>query len=323
IKAANDSHIWAESFDRKFADILSVESEVAKAVADQLRAKITGEEEQVIAAKPTDDPDAYDAYLRGLAYSLKTQTTPGNSAGAQRYLKKAVRLDPNFALAWALLSYVDSSGYLTDTLQPTIGLREEARQAAERALSLQPNLVDAVFAKGFYHYACLKDYDTAERYFEQARHLLPNSCQIPLSLALVERRKGQWDRSESYFNDAERIDPRNANLLTEHAFLEMFLRRFPKARRKLDEILNITPDDVDTLGLKAGIAQAEGDLPGAAAILAPLQPPADDTGVVEPQIYHAILERRPAPIIPRVIDILAKPDPALGFYNGELRFWLG
>ena len=109
IKAANDSHLWADTFDRKLTDIFSVESEVAKAIAEQLRAKLTGQEEQVIAAKPTDNPEAYDAYLRGLAYRLKTATTPANALGAQKYLREAVRLDPKFALAWALLSYVDSS----------------------------------------------------------------------------------------------------------------------------------------------------------------------------------------------------------------------
>ena len=154
IKAANDSHLWADTFDRKLTDIFSVESEVAKAIADQLRAKLTGQEEQVIAAKPTDNPEAYDAYLRGLAYTLKTASTPANALGAQKYLREAVRLDPKFALAWALLSYVDARGYLTQTLQPTVALREEARQAAETALTLQPNLGEAVLAKGYYHY-CL------------------------------------------------------------------------------------------------------------------------------------------------------------------------
>ena len=148
IKAANDSHLWADTFDRKLTDIFSVESEVAKAIAEQLRAKLTGQEEQVIAAKPTDNPEAYDAYLRGLAYTLKTCNTPANALGAQKYLKEAVRLDPKFALAWALLSYVDAVGYLTADLQPTVALREEARQAAETALTLQPNLGEAVIGQG-------------------------------------------------------------------------------------------------------------------------------------------------------------------------------
>jgi len=324
IKAANDSHLWADTFDRKLTDIFSVESEVAKAIADQLRAKLTGQEEQVITAKPTDNPEAYDAYLRGLAYTLKpVANTPVNALGAQKYLRDAVKLDPKFALAWALLSTTESKSYITLSLQPTVALREEARQAAETALTLQPNLGEAVLAKGDYHYACLKDYDTAVRYFEQARPLLPNSSRIPESLAYVARRRGQWDRSEAYFNEAERLDPRNAYMLSQHAQSYLLLRRFPEALRKLDQVLNITPDDVDTLVAKGGIAQAEGDLPRAAALLAPLHPNADDTSAFETQVYQSILERHPAPAISRLQEILAKPDPALGFYNGELRFFLG
>ena len=323
IKAANDSHLWADTYDRKLIDIFSVESEVAKAIADQLRAKLTGREEQVIAAKPTDNPEAYDAYLRGLAYSLKAGSTAGNALAAQKYLREAVRLDPKFALAWAMLSYVEARGYNVVALQPTTALREEVRQAAETALTLQPNLGEGLLAKGYYHYACLRDYDGAVRYFEQARKLLPNSSQILESLAYVARRRGQWDRSESYFNEAERLDPRNASLLTQRALSYICLRRFPEALRKLDQVLDITPDDLDTLVEKAGIAQAKGDLPRAAAILASLHPAADDASAVETQVYQAILERHPASVIPRLKEILAEPDLTLGFYNSELRFWLG
>src|SRR5213592_4406198 len=319
IKAANDSHLWAETFDRKLTDIFSVESEVAKAIAEQLRAHLSGREEQEIAAKPTDNIEAYDAYLRGLAYSLKT----ANTLGAQKYLKEAVRLDPKFALSWALLSIVDARGYISQTLQPTLALREEVRQAAETALTLQPNLGEAILAKGQYHYACLKDYDTAVRYFEQARQFLPNNSQIPASLAYVARRRGQWDRSESYFNEAERLDPRNVLLLTQRAQSYNALRRFPEALRKLDQILDITPDDQGTVILKAAIAQAEGDLPRASALLTPLHPNADDTADLETQVYQTILERQPAQIIPRLKEVLAKPNPELGYINGELRFWLG
>jgi len=323
IKAANDSHLWADTFDRKLTDIFSVESEVAKAIADQLRAQLTGREEQVIAAKPTDNVEAYDAYLRGLAYYLKTSFTPANALGAQKYLKEAVRLDPKFALAWALLSFTDAVGYRTATLQPTVALREEARQAAETALTLQPNLGEAVHAKGYYHYSCLKDYDTAVRYFEQARQLLPNSSRIPESLAYVERRRGQWERSEGYFNEAERLDPRNVPMLGQHAGSYINLRRFPEALRKVDQVLNIIPDDVDALAQKASIAQLEGDLQRAAALLAPLHPGADDSPAFETQVYQAILERNPGPVIPRLKEVLAKPDPALGYFIGELHFWLG
>ena len=323
IKAATDSHAWADTFDRKLTDVFSVESEIAKAIADQLRAHLSGREEQEIAAKPTDNAEAYDAYLRGLAYTLKAATTAATTLGAQKYLREAVRLDPKFALSWALLSYVDALSFLSFNLQPTVALREEARQAAETALTLQPNLGEAVLAKGYYHYACLKDYDVAVRYFEQAHQFLPNSSRIPESLAYVARRKGQWDRSDSYFNDAERLDPRNVNLLTQHVLSYVERRRFTEALRKLDQVLDITPDDVDTLALKAAIAQAEGDLSAAAAILAPLRPGADQSAALETQVYQAILERRPAQVITRLKEILATPDPALGYINGELRFWLG
>jgi TolB-like protein/class 3 adenylate cyclase/Tfp pilus assembly protein PilF len=323
IKAANDSHLWADTFDRKLTDIFSVESEVAKAIADQLQAKLTGQEEQVIAAKPTDNPEAYDAYLRGLAYTLKASNNPANTLAAQKYLREAVRLDPKFALAWALLSNVDARGYLVGSLQPTVALREEARQAAETAFTLQSNLGEAILAKGYYHYACLKDYDIALRYFEQARQFLPNSSRIPESLAYVARRRGQWNQSDSYFSEAERLDPRNVWLLTNHAFSYSVLRRFPEALRKFDQVLNIIPDDMDTLAYKAAIVQAEGDLPRAAALLAPLRPNADHTSALETQVYQAILERRPAQIISRLKEILAQPDPALGYHNGGLRFWLG
>ncbi len=322
VNAQTDSQLWADTFDRKLADIFSVESEVAKAIADQLQAKLTGQEEQLIAAKPTDNPEAYDAYLRGLAYNLKTQTF-ANAYGAQKYLREAVRLDPKFALSWALLSYVEAVGYRTTFLQPTVALREEARQAAETALTLQPNLGEALHAKGYYHYSCLRDYDAAVRYFEQARQFLPNSSQIPESLAYVARRRGQWDRSEQYFNEAERLDPRNVAMLEQHALSYMVLRRFPEALRKFDQVIDIAPDDVETIALKAAIAQAQGDLPRAAALLGPLHPNADDPQALETHVYQAILERRPAQIISQLKEILAKPDPALGYINGELRFWLG
>jgi serine/threonine protein kinase/Tfp pilus assembly protein PilF len=323
IKAATDSHVWADTFDRKLNDIFSVESEVAKAIADQLQAKLTGQEARVIEAKPTDNPDAYDAYLRGLAYTLKAGATPGVILGAQKFLREAVRLDPKFALAWALLARVDAISHFTFNLQPTAALDEETRHAAETALALQPTLGEALLAKGYYYYACLKDYDSAVRYFEQARQFLPNSSRLPESLAYVARRQGQWERSGSYFNEAERLDPRNVNLLTQHALFHIARRHFPKALRKLDQVLDISPDDVDTFALKAAIAQGEGDLPSASAILAPLRPGADHSSALETQVYQAILERHPSQMIAQLKELLATPDRSLGYINGELRFWLG
>jgi TolB-like protein/class 3 adenylate cyclase/Tfp pilus assembly protein PilF len=323
IKAANDTHVWADTFDRKLTDIFSVESEVAKAIADQLQAKLTGQEEQVIAARPTENAEAYDSYLRGLAYTLRASNNPAAALGAQKYFREAVRLDPKFALGWAQLSIVDSRNYLTQSLQPTVALREEARLATETALNLQPELGEAILARGSYYYYCLKDYEAAVRYFEQARQLLPNSSRIPESLAYIARKQGQWDRSEAYFAEAQRLDPRNVNLLIQHAINDICHRRFREALRKLDEALNITPDDLNILVAKAGIAQAEGDLPRASAALAQLHFTAEDIEGPETQAYQAILEGRPASAIPLLKNVLSKPDPALGYFNAVLRFWLG
>jgi len=324
IKAVNNSPVWSDTIDRPLTDILSLESEVAVTVADQLRAKPTGEEAQSIAAKPTDDPQAYDAYLRGLAYTLRSGGFEArNIIPARQSLKEAVRIDPKFALGWSLLSSVDSAGYVTLTLPRTVALRDEARIAAETALTLQPNLGEAVSAKAFYHYVFLKDYDAALRYFEQATRLLPSDSRIPEALAFVERKRGHWEQSDAYFNRAERLDPRNVRIIGQHAGLYKDLRRFPDALRKYEDVLNITPDDPQPVALQAGILQATGDLPRASALLTPLYSRADDGGTMGTQVYQAILERRTAPIIPRLKEMLSKPDSAPDSDKGELRFWLG
>jgi serine/threonine protein kinase/Flp pilus assembly protein TadD len=323
IKAVSGSPVWADTVDRALTDIFSLESEVATTVADQLQAKLTDAEGQLIAAKPTNDPQAYDAYLRGLAYTLKSGNFEArNVISARECLKEAVRLDPKFALAWSLLSSVDAGGYIAGSLPQTVALHDEAGNAAETALKLQPNLGEAVSAKAFYHYAFLKDYDTALRYFEQASRLLPSDSRIPEALAFVERRRGRWEQSETYFNRAERLDPRNVRIIGQHAVLYKMLRRFPDAVRKYEDILNITPDDPQSVVRQAAIFQAMGDLPRAAAVLAPFYSKPDDSAI-ETQVYQAILERRTAPIIPGLKETLSKLDSAPDDEKGKLRFWLG
>src|SRR5206468_260066 len=150
----------------------------------------------------------------------------------------------------------------------------------------------------------------------QAHLLLPNNSRILQSLADVERTRGQWYRSDAYFNEAERLDPRNVNLLTQHALSLVVVRRFTEALGKLDQVLDLTPDDIDTSVIKASIAQAEGDLPRAAALLAPLHPNAHDFGAWEIQTYQVVLERQPALIIARLKEILDESDPTYGIFNG-------
>ena len=217
INAQTDSHLWAEIYDRKLTDIFGVESEIAKAIADQLRAQLTGQEEKVITAKPTNDPEAYDAYLRGLAYTLKTDNHTGQLPCRTEISQGSGAIGSEVCACLGFALIYEFGRLQHGHLQPTVALREEARETVETALSLQPNLGEALMAKGYYYYACLKDYDTAASYLEQARQLLPNDSRISESLAYVTRRRGQWDRSESYFIEAERLDPRNVSLLTQHA----------------------------------------------------------------------------------------------------------
>ena len=195
-----------------------------------------------------------------------------------------MQLDPKFALSWALLAITDSAGYRSNALSPTAALREEARQAAETALGLQPNLGEAVLAEGYYQkYLCLKAYDTATGYFERAHQLIPNSSQVPESLAYVARRRGQWDQSESYFNEAARLNPRDVFLLTSargHPISVAVISL--EALRKLDQVLDIIPDDVDDVcAQRPASHKRRGICRGAAALLAPLHPAADDPHAFE------------------------------------------
>jgi TolB-like protein/Flp pilus assembly protein TadD len=319
IKAANDSHLWAETFDRKLTDIFAVESEVAKTIADQLGAKLTGSEEQVIVARPTENPEAYDAYLRGLAYTLKSNPTQHNVLAAQERLREAVRLDPKFAVAWALLSRVDSLHHSTFQL-PT---SEEASRAADTALTLQPRLGEALMAKGYYYYGCLRDYESAKAYFERAQGVLPNSSQIPQALAYVTRREGQWNASLEYFKQAEERDPRNVALLTQYALTYTVLGRFQEATHKLDQILGIVPGDVDTLAVKACVLISQGDVTAASGLLDAVSLSGEQVFALEVQAYIAILRRQTGSIGSRLGELLAHSDPARRQENAELGFWCG
>src|SRR5207237_2362540 len=159
-------------------------------------------------------------------------------------------------------------------------------------------------------------------YLQQAARLLPSDSPIPEALEFVEKRRGRWEQSDAYFNRAERLDPRNVRIIGQHAVLYKMLRRFPDAVRKYADVLNITPDDPQPIARQAAIFQAMGDLPRASALLTPLYSRTDDGGTIETQVYQAILERRTAPIISRLKEMLSKPDSAPGNDKSELRFWL-
>src|SRR5947207_4432926 len=262
INAQTDSHLWAETFDRKLTDIFDVESEIAKRIAESLQAKLSGREEHALAVKPTKNPEAYDAYLRGLAFE----------AGRMRPMKavdsyeRAVQLDPNFALAWARLSGAHAFVYFIP-LDTAAARRDAAKRALENAQKLQPNSPETQLALGYYQYCVLRDYGLAKSTFALVSKMLPSSSEAPKALGYIARREGNWDESIGYFEQALALDPCNMDLLREAAWTHTGLRQFSAALKLHDRTLDITPNDPARMAEKAGTYQPEGNLQEAAKLL--------------------------------------------------------
>src|SRR3954465_9600529 len=189
IKAATDAHVWAEVYDRKLDDIFGVEGEVATAIADALKAKVTGEEKQTITAKPTNNSEAYDAYLRGVALSRKSDDL--SARNSRDYFEQAVRLDPNFATAWALLGRAEAQNFFTG--EATELRRSAARAAVETALRLQPDLPEAQLGQGYYDYYVVRDYAAAASRFENLLKKWPNNADALEALGLIVRGQNRWE----------------------------------------------------------------------------------------------------------------------------------
>jgi TolB-like protein/Tfp pilus assembly protein PilF len=267
IQVASDSHLWAETFDRKLTDIFGVESEIAKAIADALQAKLTGGEQRALAVKPTNNSEAYDAYLRGLALEARTTTSPDDSEKAAGFYERAVQLDPAFALAWARLSRANAHVYFGG-LDSTTARRDATERALNTAQKLQPNSPETLLAQAYYQYWVRRDYEVAKATFGRVRELLPGSSDVPGALALIARRQGRWDESVAYWEQTLVLDPRNTEWLAQAAQTYAMLRQFPAALKTYDRLLDIVPNDPDTVASKAKIYQAEGNLEQAGKLLA-------------------------------------------------------
>ena len=267
INAQADSHLWADTYDRKLTDIFGVESDIAKRIADSLQAKLTGREEQALAVKPTNNPEAYDAYLRGLAFEARTINQSDLRREAIGFYERAVQLDPNFAVAWARLSRAQAFLYAwrEDTTPPT--RRDAAKSALETAQKLEPNSPETLLALGYYQYCVLHDDGLAKTTFKEASKLLPGSSEIAAALGLITQEWGHEDESIAYFEQGLALDPRNMNLLVGAAETYAMLRQFPAAIELYDRALDVIPNDPELIGSKATMYQAEGNLPEAAKLL--------------------------------------------------------
>jgi TolB-like protein/Flp pilus assembly protein TadD len=270
INAQTDSHLWAETYDRTLTDLFGVESEIAKRIAESLQAKLTGREEQALAVKPTNNPEAYDAYLRGLAFEARnyfgsySRDLEGKAAG---FYERAVQLDPNFAMAWARLARADARLYFNKN-DPTRAARgDAAKRALENAQTLESNSSETLLALGYYQYHVLLDYAAAKTTFARVGKMLPSNSEVYKALGSVSRKDGHWVQSVSYYEQALALDPRNAELLMDAASTYVFLRRFPAALRLYERALDITPNDLNVIEAKAGSYQAQGNLKEAARLL--------------------------------------------------------
>jgi serine/threonine-protein kinase len=217
INAQTDSHLWADSYDRKLTDILGVESEIAKGVAESLRAKLTGREEQALAVKPTNNPEAYDAYLRGLALARgPSYATESGSLAAAKAFEEAVNLAPDFALAWAELARANAYLYVSE-IDTSPARRDQSAHALEMARRLRSDDDEILLAQAYYEYWVVRDYDGAKAKFTQLRQRLPSNADVAMALALIARRQGLWNESLTQFEEASQLNPLDVFLLNEWA----------------------------------------------------------------------------------------------------------
>jgi tetratricopeptide (TPR) repeat protein len=265
VNAQTDSHLWADTYDRKLTDIFGVESEIAKGIAESLQATLTGREEQALAVKPTNNPEAYDAYLRGLAFAERGVYSEDALSKATRFFAQAVQLDPNFAIAWARLSRAHAWKYFRN--DGTTLRRDAAKKALDNAQKIQPNSPETLLALGYYQNWVQHDYGSAKTTFGRVSKLLPGTSEVPMALAKVAKREGHWNDTTAYFEQALALDPRNVDVIAQAAGAYALLRQFPAALKLFDRALDIIPNDPDLMAAKASIYQAQGNLKEAARFL--------------------------------------------------------
>ena len=288
INAQNDSHTWADTYDRKLTDIFAVETEIAKSVADSLRAKLTGTEEQALAVKPTSNPEAYDAYLRGLAAETEMLLSVYPLQKAISFYKRAVQLDPKFVIAWARLSRMYSLLY--SSFGDRLG---DAKGALEHAQALQPNAPETLLALAYYQSDELRDYEHAWETFLHVAKMLPGNSEIPASLATIARRQDQWDKAVDYSEQALVLDPRNPELLLRSSFNYSDQRQFETALRLIDRALEIRSGDLEIKAAKAHLYLATGDLTEADKYLADITALTPSYEAVGAKVAQLRLERKP------------------------------
>jgi TolB-like protein/Tfp pilus assembly protein PilF len=258
INAENDDHIWAEDYDRELTDVFAIQTDLAQKIANELRAKLSPSEKAQMEHKPTENGEAYLAFVQ--AHNLQNAVEDfGKLKQSEQLYARAVELDPKFALALARYSQLES--WIFHIYEPTRERRQKARALAEQALQLQRDLPEAHLAMGFSYYYGDNNYDAAQKEFEIARSGLPNESEVYLALGAIQRRQGKWAESTANLEKAASLNPKDSWPLQQLANNYQVLRNFDAANKTIDRGLQIDPTEVGLWEIKSKLAFFEkGDL---------------------------------------------------------------
>ncbi len=259
INANNDEHIWAEDYDRELTDVFAIQTDLAQKIASALQAKLSPNEKARLDRRPTRDSDAYLLYVQAHGYANRPDRFRDTSLKAEELFEQAIKLDRNFAAAYAGLSMVES--WLYHESEPIPAHREKARLNAEESLRLQPNLPEGHLALGFSYYYGDRDYERALSEFEIAKRDLPNEADAYSAIAAIQRRQGKWAESTANFEKAVSLDPKNANVLFNLGLNYMAQRDFETADKIFDRAIAVDPQAFASRGMKSALAIAwKGDV---------------------------------------------------------------
>jgi len=279
IDASNDEHIWAEDYDRDLTDVFAIQTDLAQKIASALQAKLSPDEKALLDHRPTQNPDAYLRFVQAHGYASQRDMFHDTSLKAEPLFEQAIKLDPNFALAFASLSMVESWVY--HSFDPTSGRREKARRNAEEALRLQPDLPEGHLALGFSYYYGDRDYERALAEFDVARRGLPNESEAYFAIGAIQRRQGKWAESTANLEKAATLDPKNTSVLTNLIFSYMAQRDYETADKVLDRVIAASPQSFQARALKAFMAtQWKGDLSAAEKVFSSTPPETDPDGIM-------------------------------------------
>jgi TolB-like protein/Tfp pilus assembly protein PilF len=292
INVDNDQHIWAEDYDRELTDVFAIQSDLAQKIAGELRAKLSPTEKKQIERKPTENSEAYLAFVEGHDLLTRPDRMRPDTEKAEQLFERATRLDPNFSGAFAALAWVED--WMYHTFDPTAARKAKAYAAADEARRLQPDLPEAHLALGFYHYYCERDYQRALDEFAIARKSLPNSADVYLAIGAIQRRQGKWAESTANMEKAASLSPKDAFLLMNLADNYRAVDDFEHADRLFDRAIEAAPNSVSARAGKAMLAvDLKGDLSEIDKQLAQIQPGAasDAEGMVG-RAYLLMLQRK-------------------------------